>query len=84
MCLPLAAPVLLRQAGGIFSLGLKVVISGEVLASTYRSLGGMMQEAKMYLEMPRLMALTLIVLLLGFVLEGACRLAYDLIVRWRR
>ena len=44
----------------------------------------MMQEAKMYLEMPRLMALTLIVLLLGFVLEGACRLAYDLIVRWRR
>ena len=84
MYLPLAAPVLLRQAGGIFSLGLKVVISGEVLASTYRSLGGMMQEAKMYLEMPRLMALTLIVLLLGFVLEGACRLAYDLIVRWRR
>ena len=84
MYLPLAAPVLLRQAGGIFALGLKVVISGEVLASTYRSLGGMMQEAKMYLDMPTLMALTLLVLLLGFVLEGACRLAYYLIVRWRR
>lgn len=83
MCLPLAAPAFLKQAGGIFSLGLKVVISGEVLANTYRSLGGMMQEAKLYLQMPRLMALTLLVLLLGFALEGVCRLAYRLIVRWR-
>ena len=84
MYLPLAAPAFLKQAGGIFSLGLKVVISGEVLASTFRSIGGMMQDAKMYLEMPRLMALTLLVLLLGFALEGLCRLAYVLIVRWRK
>ena len=84
MYLPLSAPVLLKQAGGIFSLGLKVVISGEVLAATYRSLGGMMQEAKMYLEMPTLMALTLLVILLGFLLEGACYLSYRLIVRWRQ
>ena len=84
MYLPLAAPPLLKQAGSIFSLGLKVVISGEVMASTYRSLGGMMQEAKMYLEMPTLMALTLLVILLGFLLEGACYLSYRLIVRWRQ
>ena len=83
MYLPLAAPVMLKQAGGIFSLGLKVVISGEVLASTYRSLGGMMQDAQMYLNMPRLMALTLLVLFMGFVLEGVCYFAYRLIVRWR-
>ena len=84
MYLPLSAPVLLKQAGSIFSLGLKVVISGEVLASTYRSLGGMMQEAQIYLQMPRLMALTLLTVLMGFALEGLCRLAYVLIVRWRR
>ena len=83
MYLPLAAPVMLKQAGGIFSLGLKVVISGEVHASTYRSLGGMMQDAQMYLNMPRLMALTLLVLLMGFALEGLCWLSYRLIVRWR-
>ena len=83
MYLPLAAPVMLKQTGGIFSLGLKVVISGEVLASTYRSLGGMMQDAQMYLNMPRLMALTLLVLFMGFVLEGVCYFAYRLIVRWR-
>ena len=84
MYLPLSAPVLLKQAGSIFSLGLKVIISGEVLASTYRSLGGMMQEAQIYLQMPRLMALTLLTVLMGFALEGLCRLAYVLIVRWRR
>ena len=83
MYLPLAAPVMLKQAGGILSLGLKDVISGEVLASTYRSLGGMMQDAQMYLNMPRLMALTLLVLLMGFALEGLCWLSYRLIVRWR-
>ncbi len=44
----------------------------------------MMQEAKMYLEMPTLMALTLLVILLGFLLEGACYLSYRLIVRWRQ
>ena len=84
MYLPLAAPVLLKQAGSVFSLGLKVVISGEVLASTYRSLGGMMQQAQIFLQTPRLMALTLVAVLLGFALEGLCRLAYVLIVRWRK
>lgn len=84
MYLPLVAPNLLKQAGGIFSMGLKITISGEVLASTYRSLGGMMQEAKMFVQMPELLALTLISLLIGFMLEGACALAYRLIVRWQR
>lgn len=84
MYLPLAAPSLLKQAGSVFSLGLKVVISGEVLASTYRSMGGMMQEAQIFLQMPRLMALTVLTVLMGFALEGVCRLAYSLIVRWRR
>ncbi len=81
--LPLAAPPVLGQAGGIFSLGLKITVSGEVLASTYRSLGGLMQEAKMYVQMPVLLALTLVTVLTGFLLEGLCRLAYRLLVRWR-
>ena len=83
MYLPLAAPLLLKQAGSVFSLGLKVIVSGEVLASTFRSLGGMMQEAQLYLNMPRLMALTLFAVLLGFIVEGAFRLLYFVVVRWR-
>lgn len=84
MYLPLAAPAVLRQAGSIFSLGLKVVISGEVMASTAFSLGNLMQEVRIFESMPRLMALTLIAVITGFALEGLCCLCYRLIVRWRR
>lgn len=80
---PLTAPSVLKQAGPIFSLGLKITVSGEVLANTYHSLGGLMQEAKIFVSMPTLMALTLVSVLIGFALEGLCLLAYRLIVRWR-
>ena len=83
MYLPLAAPAVLGQAGSVFSMGLKITISGEVLSNTYRSLGGMMQEAKMFVQMPVLLALTVLAVVVGFVLEGVCLLAYKLIVRWR-
>lgn len=84
MYLPLCAPELLAQAGSILSLGIKITVSGEVLASTYRSLGGLMQNAKIFVEIPTLFALTIVTVLLGFLLEGACYGAYKLIVRWRR
>lgn len=84
MYLPLAAPSVLGQAGAVFSMGLKVTVSGEVLSSTYRSLGGMMHEAQNILNMPRLLALTLVSLLIGFALEGICALAARYLVRWKR
>ena len=83
MYLPLVAPAVLGQAGSVFSMGLKITISGEVLSNTYQSLGGMMQEAKMFVQMPVLLALTVLAVLIGFLLEGVCLLAYKLIVRWR-
>lgn len=83
MYLPLAAPVLLRQAGGILSMGLKITVSGEVLAATYRSLGGLMQEAGAFVEMSRLLALTLAAVLLGFALEGLSALLTRFVVRWK-
>jgi len=84
MYVPLTLPPLLKQAGAILSMGLKITVSGEVLASTFQSLGGMMQEAKMYLEMPRLMGLTLIAIVLGFILEGVFVLLSRIFVRWKR
>ncbi len=83
MYVPLAAPAVLNEAGAIFSLGLKITISGEVLAATYRSLGGMMQLSQIYLETPRLFALTIVSVLLGFLLEGACKLIAKFALRWR-
>lgn len=83
MYLPLAAPPLLAQTGSMLSMGLKITISGEVLAQTFRSLGGMMQFAQITLEMPRLIALTILAVLLGFALEGLFALIGKLCVRWR-
>lgn len=83
MYLPLSAPNVLKQSGPILSMGLKITVSGEVLANTFQSLGGLMQEAKMFVDMPRLMALTLLCIAAGFALEGFFALLYKLVVRWR-
>ena len=82
--LPLAAPNLLAQAGSILSMGLKITVSGEVLSQTMRSLGYLLQQSQLYLDMPRLLALTVLVVVLGFLLEGGCLFAKYAIVRWRR
>ncbi len=84
MYLPLVAPALSAQAGAIFSMGLKITVSGEVLAQTFRSLGYLMQQSQMYLQIPRLFALTLLCVLLGFLLEGGCLLLNRYFARWRR
>ncbi len=84
MYLPLSAPPVLAQSGSVFSMGLKITVSGEVLAQTARSLGGMMQEAAVVTNVPLLFALTVVCVLTGFALEGVCALVKFLIVRWRR
>lgn len=83
MYLPLAAPAVLAQAGSVFSMGLKIVISGEVLSSTFRSLGGMMQQAQIEVDIPRLLALTIVSVVLGFLLEGICAIVCRFTARWR-
>ena len=80
--LPVSLPALLTEGSAILSMGLKIVVSGEVLAATFQSLGGMMQEAQVYLETPRLFALTILTVLLGFLLEGACALIKKLCIKW--
>ena len=84
MYFPLAAPPVLGQMGANFSLGLKITISGEVLALTAKSLGGMMQLAQGFLQIPRLMALTVLAIFLGFAFEAAFWLLERAVVRWRR
>ena len=63
------SPYVLREAGAAVSFSLKLVVSAEVLANTYKSLGGMMQESRLYLEMPTLFALVALTFLCGLVLE---------------
>lgn len=82
--LPLISPNILSQTGANVSLGLKVMVSAEVLANTFRSLGGLMQNAKLYVDMPRLAALTLITVLLGFIIDIAFSQVARVTYKWSR
>lgn len=67
--LPLISPGVLSQTGADISLSLKVMISAEVMANTYKSLGGMMQDARQFIEIPRLAALTLFAVIAGLIVD---------------
>ncbi len=70
--LPLISPAVFSQTGANISLGIKIMISAEVLAKTYKSIGGLMQDARIYFDnMAGLAALTVISVLLGLVVDIA-------------
>lgn len=84
ICLPQTIPNILPQTGADISLGLKVTISAEVLANTYKSLGGLMQNARLYLDMPRLAALTVITVLVGLIIDFAFAQLARVTYKWSR
>ncbi|MGN0806407.1 MAG: ABC transporter permease [Candidatus Coproplasma sp.] len=77
------APRLVSQTGANLSFGIKLIISAEVMASTYTALGGMMSEAVIY-SLPRLAALTLFAVLFGIAVELIFSLIARLAFPWVR
>ncbi len=67
--IPLSASYILRESGAAISFSLKLVVSAEILANTAKSLGGMLQTAKIYEEIPQLFALVGVSFLSGLLLE---------------
>ncbi|MDE7453754.1 MAG: ABC transporter permease subunit [Clostridia bacterium] len=83
--LPSASPNVLSQTGADLSLGLKIMVSAEVLCATYKSLGGLMQTAKnVYYDMPRLAALTIAAIIIGFIVEIAFSQLARITYKWSR
>lgn len=72
--LPLSAPYVLKEVAAALAFALKLIVSAEVLSLTATSLGGMMQEAKIYSEIPQLFALVGLSFLVGLILETAVAL----------
>ena len=66
--LPLSAPYSVKEGGAALSFAVKLIVSAEVLAYTPFSLGGMMQDAKIY-ELPQLFALVAVAFVAGLILE---------------
>lgn len=69
--IPLMLPDIFAQTGANISLTLKVMISAEVLAGTFGSVGGLMYTASMYSRMDELFALTILMLVFGGLIEYA-------------
>ena len=67
--LPTVAPYAVKEGTAALSLGLKLVASAEVLAATAVGLGGMMQEAQAYSELPKLFALVVVTFIAALCLE---------------
>ena len=80
--LPLVAPNILSQTGANVSLGLKIMISAEVLANTVDSLGGMMQYNNYAAEVANLAALTLAAVFIGLIIEFAISFVSRVACRW--
>ena len=69
--IPLMLPDIFAQTGANVSLTLKVMISAEVLAGTFGSVGGLMYTASMYSRMDELFAVTILMLVAGGLIEFA-------------
>ncbi len=66
-----AIPSVVKEFFSLTSFGLKLIVSGEILANVYRSIGGNISQASIYSDVVLLTALTLWVCVLGIVLEVA-------------
>lgn len=74
--LPHALPKAVSECGAAASFSLKITVSAEILAVTFQSVGGWMQEARLSAELATLTALTLLVCLVGIAVEsGFCALS---------
>lgn len=82
--LPHILPSAVENTGVSLSFALKLIISAEVMASTYTAVGGMMSEASDYINLPRLAALTLVAVLFGIAVELAFNALSLALFKWRR
>ncbi len=73
MYLPVSLPYILRECAAALSFGVKLIVSAEIMANTYISLGYLMKEsANVYflIARSRLFALTILVIITGLLLES--------------
>ena len=82
--IPHLAPIAVAQTGANLSFGIKLIISAEVMWSTRTALGGMISEAQAYINLPRMVALALVAVVLGIVIEIVFRVLADYAFGWKR
>ena len=69
--LPQIEPELIAAAGAGLTLNLKLMVAAEVLSQTARSMGYLLNTAKTYFEIAEMLALVLITVAAGLIVEWA-------------
>ena len=67
---PQIEPAFYKSIGSGISLNFKLMVAAEVLAQTANSLGYLLNTSKVYFEIPQMMALVLVSVLIGVVIES--------------
>lgn len=67
--LPQIAPIIYSVIGSGLALNLKLMVAAEVMSATVKSLGTMLNIANYNAEIAKMLALVLVVLILGIVIE---------------
>ncbi len=62
-------PFFIKYATSLFSFSLKLVVSAEILANVFKSIGGDVFQASIYANVTQMFALTLLVCLIGIIVE---------------
>ena len=62
-------PLFIKETTTLFSFSLKLVVSAEILANVFKSIGGDISNASMYSDVTLMFSLTLLVCLVGIIVE---------------
>ena len=81
--LPQIYPPILSAVGAGLSLNLKLMVAAEVLAYTSNSLGNLLQLSKLYDQTATMMALVLVAVVLGLVIEGIFSIICKKVGKWQ-
>ena len=70
-------PLFILELSTLFSFSLKLVVSAEILANVYKSIGGDISNASIYSNVTEMFSLTLIICLIGVIVEFIGKLIHS-------
>ena len=70
--IPTIIPSLIETIGSGLALNIKLMVAAEVIAGTAKSIGQLMNQAKVYFETANLFALVIIVIVVAVGIELIC------------
>jgi NitT/TauT family transport system permease protein len=81
--IPQIAPSMVNTIGSGLSLNLKLMVAAEVLSQTANSLGYMLNTSKVYFEIAMMIAIVLVTVILGIVIESAFSKLSERLGKWK-